>query len=38
ILFMSNGRLMEHTAIDRFFKEPASAEAAAFITGELPWH
>ncbi len=38
ILFMSNGRLMEHTPIDRFFGEPASAEAAAFIKGELPWH
>lgn len=37
ILFMSKGRLMEHTPIDRFFKEPASAEAAAFIKGELPW-
>jgi tungstate transport system ATP-binding protein len=38
ILFLSNGRLMEHTPIDRFFKEPASAEATAFIKGELPWH
>ena len=38
ILFISNGRLMEHTPIDRFFKEPASAEATAFIKGELPWH
>ncbi len=38
ILFISNGRLMEHTPIDRFFKEPASSEAAAFIKGELPWH
>ena len=37
ILFISNGRLMEHTPIDRFFREPASAEAAAFIKGELPW-
>ena len=37
ILFISNGRLMEHTPIDRFFGEPASAEAAAFIKGELPW-
>jgi len=37
ILFMSNGRLMEHAPIDRFFREPASAEAAAFIKGELPW-
>lgn len=38
ILFLSNGRLMEHTPIGRFFKEPASPEAAAFIKGELPWH
>ncbi len=38
ILFISNGRLMEQTPIDRFFKEPASAEASAFIKGELPWH
>ncbi len=38
IVFISNGRLMEHTPIDRFFKEPASSEAAAFIKGELPWH
>ncbi len=37
ILFMSNGRLMEHTPIDRFFGVPSSAEAAAFIKGELPW-
>jgi tungstate transport system ATP-binding protein len=37
ILFISDGRLMEHTPIDRFFKEPASAEAAAFIKGEIPW-
>lgn len=37
ILFISNGRLMEHTPIDRFFKEPASPEASAFIKGELPW-
>lgn len=37
VLFLSNGRLMEHTPIDRFFKGPASAEAATFIKGELPW-
>jgi tungstate transport system ATP-binding protein len=36
ILFISNGRLMEHTPIDRFFKQPASAEAAVFIKGEMP--
>lgn len=38
ILFINKGRLMEHTPIDRFFREPASPEAAAFIKGELPWH
>jgi tungstate transport system ATP-binding protein len=38
IIFISNGRLMEQTPIDRFFSEPASTEAAAFIKGELPWH
>jgi len=38
VLFISQGRLMEHTPIERFFKAPASAEAGAFIKGELPWH
>ena len=38
VLFISQGRLMEHTPIERFFREPASAEAGAFIKGELPWH
>lgn len=37
ILFLSKGRLMEHTPVDRFFREPASTEAAAFIKGEMPW-
>ncbi len=37
ILFISNGRLMEHTPINRFFKQPASSEAASFIKGEIPW-
>lgn len=36
ILFISNGRLMEHTPIDRFFKQPVSTEAAIFIKGEMP--
>ncbi len=38
VLFISQGQLMEHTPIDLFFREPASAEAGAFIKGELPWH
>jgi tungstate transport system ATP-binding protein len=38
ILFMSNGRLVEHAAVERFFTQTASAEAAAFIKRELPWN
>lgn len=37
ILFISAGRLVERAPVERFFAEPASAEAAAFIRGELPW-
>jgi tungstate transport system ATP-binding protein len=36
ILFLSGGRLVERAEIERFFAGPASAEAAAFIRGELP--
>jgi tungstate transport system ATP-binding protein len=38
ILFLSQGRLVEHTPVDQFFARPASAEADAFIRGELPWN
>ena len=38
ILFLSQGRLVEQTRVDRFFTKPASAEADAFIRGELPWN
>jgi tungstate transport system ATP-binding protein len=37
VLFLHHGRLVERAAVDRFFRQPASAEAAAFIKGELPW-
>ena len=37
ILFISAGRLVERAPVERFFAQPASAEAAAFIRGELPW-
>jgi tungstate transport system ATP-binding protein len=37
ILFMSAGRLADHAPVDRFFAEPSTGEAAAFIKGELPW-
>jgi tungstate transport system ATP-binding protein len=37
ILFLSHGRLVERSPVERFFQQPATAEAAAFIRGELPW-
>ncbi len=37
VLFIHQGRVVEHTPVDRFFPKPASPEAAAFIKGELPW-
>ncbi len=38
ILFLNQGRLVERSPVETFFQQPASAEAAAFIRGELPWH
>jgi tungstate transport system ATP-binding protein len=37
VLFIHQGRLAEHATIETFFRQPASAEAAAFVKGELPW-
>jgi tungstate transport system ATP-binding protein len=37
ILFMSAGRLADHAPVERFFAQPSTEEAAAFIKGELPW-
>jgi tungstate transport system ATP-binding protein len=37
VLYIHQGRLVERAPIDSFFKQPASAEAAAFLKGELPW-
>ncbi|HEY4884020.1 MAG TPA: ATP-binding cassette domain-containing protein [Myxococcales bacterium] len=37
VLFLHQGRLVERAPVETFFKRPASAEAAAFIKGELPW-
>jgi tungstate transport system ATP-binding protein len=37
VLFIHLGRLVEQGPVDRFFAQPASAEAAAFVKGELPW-
>jgi tungstate transport system ATP-binding protein len=38
ILFLNRGRLVERTPVERFFQQPASTEAAAFIREELPWY
>jgi tungstate transport system ATP-binding protein len=37
ILFLHQGRVVERAPADRFFKRPASTEAAQFLEGELPW-
>jgi len=37
ILFLHDGRLVERALVGTFFAAPASAEAAQFIKGELPW-
>jgi len=37
VLFIHQGRLAERSTVDDFFRHPASAEAAAFVKGELPW-
>jgi tungstate transport system ATP-binding protein len=35
VLFLHQGRLLEQTPADEFFAQPRSAEAAAFLRGEL---
>ena len=37
VIFLHQGRVAERAPIERFFPQPASAEAAAFVKGELPW-
>jgi len=37
VLFLHQGRLVEATPAQDFFQQPQSAEAAAFIRGELLW-
>ena len=38
VVFLHRGRLIERSTADKFFATPATAEAAAFIRGELLWH
>jgi tungstate transport system ATP-binding protein len=37
ILFLDRGRLVERAPVEEFFAKPRSAQADAFIRGELPW-
>ncbi|HKI97609.1 MAG TPA: phosphate ABC transporter ATP-binding protein [bacterium] len=37
VLFLHHGRLLEQAPADRFFTAPGSAEARAFLRGELLW-
>jgi len=37
VVFLHQGRVVERAPVESFFKHPSSAEAAAFIKGELPW-
>ncbi len=37
VVFLCRGRLLEHTPAEHFFTGPASAEAAAFLRGDLVW-
>jgi len=37
VIYLHQGRVAERAPIEKFFPQPASPEAAAFVKGELPW-
>ncbi len=37
VIYLHQGRVVERAPVEAFFAKPATAEAAAFIKGELPW-
>ena len=37
VLYLHQGSVVERSPVHTFFSQPASAAAAAFIKGELPW-
>jgi tungstate transport system ATP-binding protein len=37
VIYLHQGRVVERAPVEKFFAQPATAEAAAFIKGELPW-
>ena len=36
VIYLHQGRVLERTSADQFFRQPATPEAAAFIRGEIP--
>ena len=37
VIYLHQGRVVERAPVEKFFAQPSTAEAAAFIKGELPW-
>ncbi|HEU5175946.1 MAG TPA: phosphate ABC transporter ATP-binding protein [Burkholderiales bacterium] len=37
VIYLHQGRMVERAPVEKFFAEPATPEATAFIKGELPW-
>ena len=37
VIYLQAGNVMERAPIEQFFARPTSADAAAFMKGELPW-
>jgi len=37
VIYLHQGRVVERASVEEFFARPKTAEAAAFIKGELPW-
>jgi tungstate transport system ATP-binding protein len=37
VIYLHQGRMVERAPVEKFFAQPATTEAAAFIKGELPW-
>jgi tungstate transport system ATP-binding protein len=37
VIFLHQGRVADRAPMEKFFPQPASPEAAAFVNGELPW-
>jgi tungstate transport system ATP-binding protein len=37
VIYLHQGRVLERAPVEQFFARPATAEAAAFVKGELPW-